>query len=114
MWPWLDQESPSRSGESVSLKIVFFCFIAINRLKEKKSKFVGMVLPCITRYIRGIQLSDEIVNQKESGSKCQAMQSVMEYVLDFLRPLVQEVSIQSCSEMVSYSLRVKVSFVLTK
>ncbi|KAL9988386.1 hypothetical protein ACROYT_G002824 [Oculina patagonica] len=76
--------------------------IAINRLKEKKSKFVGMVLPCITRYIRGIELSDETVDQKESGGKCQTMQPVMEYVLDFLRPLVQEVSMQSSFPPSSY------------
>ncbi|KAJ7339402.1 hypothetical protein OS493_005797 [Desmophyllum pertusum] len=73
-------------------------------LKEKKSKFVGMVLPCVTRYIRGIQLSDEVVDQKESGSKCPAIQSVLKHVLDFLRPLVQEVSmLSSCSGMSSSS-----------
>jgi len=62
-----------------------------------------MALPCITRYIRGIQLTDEIVDQKESGSKRPAMQCVMKHLLDFLRPFVQEVSMKSSSsEMVSY------------
>lgn len=84
-------------------KIIIFCFAALHKLKEKKSKFVGMALPCITRYIRGIQLTDEIVDQKESGSKRPAMQCVMKHLLDFLRPFVQEVSMKSSSsEMVSY------------
>lgn len=63
---------------------------------------VGMVLPCITQYIRGIQLTDEIVDQNESGSKLPAVQCIMKHVLDFLRPFVQEVSrSSSLSENVS-------------
>lgn len=69
--------------------------IAIDRLKERKSKLVGMVLPSITQYIRGIQLTDEIVDQNESGSKLPAVQCIMKHVLDFLRPFVQEVSMSS-------------------
>ena len=81
--------------------LLMFCFIAIDRLEEKKSKFVGMVLPCVTRYIKGIQLSDEVENLKESGSECLKMPSVLKHILDFLRPLVQEVSmLSSSSEMV--------------
>lgn len=61
-----------------------------------------MALPCVTRYIKGIQLSDEIETEKESGSECLKMPSNMKHVLDFLRPLVQEVSLQSSSaEIVS-------------
>ena len=77
-------------------------FVAIDRLKERKSKLVGMVLPCITQYIRGVQLTDEIVDQNESGSKLPAVQCVMKHVLDFLRPFVKEVSMRSSfSEIVS-------------
>ena len=94
----------NRTVGNLSVLIIWmFHFAAIHKLKEKKSKFVGMVLPCVTRYIRGIQLSDEVVDQKESGCKCPAIQSVLKHVLDFLRPLVQEVSmLSSCSGMVSY------------
>ncbi|CAH3037804.1 unnamed protein product [Pocillopora meandrina] len=76
---------------------------AIHRLQEKKSKYVGMALPCVTRYIKGIQLSDEIETEKESGSECLKMPSIMKHVLDFLRPLVQEVSLQSSSAEISPS-----------
>ena len=72
-------------------------------MKERKSKLVGMVLPCIAQYIRGIQLTDEIVDQKESGSERPAVPCVMKHVLDFLRPFVQEVNMKSSSsEIVSY------------
>ena len=81
--------------------LLMLCFIATDRLEEKKSKFVGMVLPCVTRYIKGIQLSDEVENLKESGSECLKMPSALKHILDFLSPLVQEVSMQSSSsEMV--------------
>jgi len=77
--------------------------IAIDRLKERKSKLVGMVLPCIAQYIRGIQLTDEIVDQKESGSERPAVPCVMKHVLDFLRPFVQEVNMKSSSSEISSS-----------
>lgn len=76
---------------------------AIHRLQEKKSKYVGMALPCVTRYIKGIQLSDELKKGKESGSKCLKMPFIMKHVLDFLRPLAQEVSLQSSSAEMSSS-----------
>ena len=66
-------------------------------MKERKSKLVGMVLPCIAQHIRGIQLTDEIVDQRESGRKRPAVLCVMKHVLDFLRPFVQEVSMRSPS-----------------
>ena len=62
-----------------------------------------MVLPCITQYFRSIQLTDETVDQNESGSKLPALQCVMKHVLDFLRPFVQEVGMMSSSsEKVCY------------
>lgn len=84
-------------GDFSALKLIIFCFLAIDRMKEKKSKFVGMALPCITQYIRGIQLTDEKADQKQSGSKLPVAQCVMKHVLDFLRPFVQEVSMKSSS-----------------
>jgi len=60
------------------------------------------VLPCIAQYIRGIALTDEIVDQKESGSRRPAVSCFMKLVLDFLRPFVQEVNMKSSSsEIVS-------------
>ena len=90
---------------SVLKIIIIFCFVAIDRMKEKKSKFVGMALPCITQYIRGIQLTDEIVDQNQSGSKIPVVQCVMKHVLDFLSPFVQEVSLKSSSSEIEVCSR---------
>ena len=80
--------------------------LAINRLKEKKSKCVSMVLPCVLRNIRNIHISDELISRKlneEVGEKSHVMQPAVDHVLEFLRPLVQEVNEQSSSsEKVTY------------
>ena len=74
--------------------------LAINRLKEKKLKCVSMVFPCILRNIRNIPISDDLIRRKldkEVRDKNHVMQPAVNYVLEFLRPLVQEVNMQSSS-----------------
>ena len=65
-----------------------------------------MVLPCVVRNIRGIQVTDDIIGRnlnKEEDKKNLVLQPAMEHVLDFLRPLVQEINFQSShSEKVRY------------
>ena len=65
-----------------------------------------MVLPCITRQIRSVQLSDELTDSKSKREECRnrlVIESALEYVIDFLRPLTEEVNIQpSYSEEVRY------------
>ena len=70
-----------------------------------------MVLPCIIRQIKSVQLSDELTCSKlkrEEGRNRLVMESALERVVDFLRPLIEEVNMQpSCSAEVRYLAIVK-------
>lgn len=91
-------------------------FLAITRLKEKKLKCVGMVLPCVVRHIRSVQVSDELIGRtlNEEGSRKHLLQPAVKHVLDFLRPLVQEVNMESsCSENVRHMHALKISLFQT-
>ncbi|XP_068734961.1 glomulin-like isoform X1 [Montipora capricornis] len=73
---------------------------AINKLKEKKFKIVSMVLPCIVQHIASVQLPQELIaskSDKDEERTSLVMKSVLEHLQDFLRPLLQEVSIQTSS-----------------
>ena len=65
----------------------------MQKLKEKKLKCVSMVLPSIMRQIRSVELLDEPTENEredEEGRIIHVIQSVLEHMNDFLRPLVQE------------------------
>lgn len=83
----------------------FFIFTAFNKMKQKKLKCVSMVLPCVLRNIRNIKISDEVIEKssiEDIDEKGQLMLHAMKSVLEFLRPLVQEVNVKSsCSSKVS-------------
>ena len=83
----------------------FSIFTAFNKMKEKKLKCVSMVLPCVLRNIRNIKISDEVIEKSSNediDEKGQLMLHAMKSVLEFLRPLVQEVNVNSsCSSKVS-------------
>ena len=70
-----------------------------------------MVFPCIARQIKSVQLSDELTDSKlktEEGRNRLVMESALGHVMDFLRPLIEEVNLQpSCSAEVRYLVIVK-------
>ena len=74
-------------------------------MKEKKLKCLSMVLPCVLQNIRNIKISDEVIEKssnEDTDEKGQVMLHSMKSVLEFLRPLVQEVNVEfSCSSKVS-------------
>ncbi|XP_074617948.1 glomulin-like isoform X1 [Acropora palmata] len=76
---------------------------ALQKLKEKKLKCVSMVLPSIMRQIKSVELLDEPTENEpddEEGRIIHVIQSVLEHMNDFLRPLVQECTTKtSCSAM---------------
>ena len=74
--------------------MLFLTFLpAIQRLGQKKSKYVGMVLPSVTQHIRQIHLAEETNDVELSGTRrtTDITHAVMSHVLLFLSPLVQEV-----------------------
>ncbi|CAH3041702.1 unnamed protein product [Porites lobata] len=81
--------------------------MAVNRMKEKKLKCLSMVLPCVLQNIRNIKISDEVIEKssnEDTDEKGQVMLHSMKSVLEFLRPLVQEVNVEfSCSSKSSSS-----------
>ena len=84
----------------------FLCLSsALQKLKEKKLKCVSMVLPCIMRQIKSVELLDELTENEpddEEGRIIHVIQSVLDHMNDFLRPLVQECTAKtSCSAMVN-------------
>ena len=101
----LGRKSKNKNNNNRNTRLLFFTLTAVNRMKEKKLKCLSMVLPCVLQNIRNIKISDEVIEKssnEDTDEKGQVMLHSMKSVLEFLRPLVQEVSVEfSCSSKVS-------------
>lgn len=101
----LGRKSKNETTTTETQGFFFLTLTAVNRMKEKKLKCLSMVLPCVLQNIRNIKISDEVIEKssnEDTDEKGQVMLHSMKSVLEFLRPLVQEVNLEfSCSSKVS-------------